>query len=230
MEKHIPIKKTLPNRERKIYTANIPQGFIHYAIYTQQTFHKGFSLRKMYSSVHSERRRGRFIAPASSTKTIGCNLQNITDCNTNNGKTLHHLGEFRGYGHDKSAPTPTGWTWKNISTNTTVRRIYHTKCMATNIPQYSFFAQIYGSEHTARRRGRFIVPVFQSKPNGFNVSKWCELQRHFVELRGCGTMNCNTNGGKTQHHLGDFRGHGHDKSAPTPTEWMWKNVGYGEYT
>lgn len=88
--------------------------------------------------------------------------------------------------------------------------------MATNIPQYSFFAQIYGSEHTARRRGergkthspfkkhyqienekytqrtlhkgyslrniyaantpqgvgdRFIVPVFQSKPNGFNVAK-----------------------------------------------------------
>ena len=35
----------------------------------------------MYSSVHSERRRDRFIAPASSTKTIGCNLQNITNYN-----------------------------------------------------------------------------------------------------------------------------------------------------
>ena len=65
-----------------------------------------------------------------------------------------------------------------------------------------FFAQIYGSEHTARRRGRFIAPVFQSKSIGFNVSKWCELQRHFLELRGCGTMNCNTNGGNTQHHFG----------------------------
>ena len=87
-----------------------------------------------------------------------------------------------------------------------------------------FIAQMYGSEHTARRRGRFIAPVFQSKPNGFNVSKWCELQCHFVELRGCGTMNCNTNGGNTQHHFGELRGYGHDKSAPTPTESTWKNI------
>ena len=34
-----------------------------------------------------------------------------------------------------------------------------------------FIAQMYGSEHTARRICRFIVPVFQSKPIGFNVSK-----------------------------------------------------------
>ena len=74
---------------RNIYATNIPQRFIYYAIYTA-------------------RRRGRFIAPASSTKTIGCNLQNITDCDANNGNTQLHLGEFRGHGHDKSAPTPTG--------------------------------------------------------------------------------------------------------------------------
>ncbi|WP_276655825.1 hypothetical protein, partial [Prevotella pallens] len=40
----------------------------------------------------------------SSTKTIGCNLQNITDCNAYNGKTQHHFREFRGHGHDKSVP------------------------------------------------------------------------------------------------------------------------------
>ena len=33
--------------------------------------------------------------------------------------------------------------------------------ISTNISQYSFIAQMYGSEHTARRRGRFIAPVFQ---------------------------------------------------------------------
>ena len=31
-------------------------------------------------------------------------------------------------------------------------------------------------------------------------------------------MNCDTNSGNTQHNFGEFRGHGHDKSAPTPTE------------
>ena len=34
-----------------------------------------------------------------------------------------------------------------------------------------FFAQIYRNVHSTRRRGRFIAPVFQSKPNGFNVAK-----------------------------------------------------------
>ena len=28
-----------------------------------------------------------------------------------------HFVEFRGYGHDKSAPTPTGWTWQNVGYN-----------------------------------------------------------------------------------------------------------------
>ena len=50
---------------------------------------------------------------------------------------------------------------QNISTNTLcvgyLLRIY----ISMNIPQYSFIAQMYGSEHSARRRGRFIAPVFQ---------------------------------------------------------------------
>ena len=31
-----------------------------------------------------------------------------------------------------------------------------------------------------------------------------------------------------QRHFGVFRGCGHDESAPTPTEWTWKNVGYNK--
>ncbi|MBF1450891.1 hypothetical protein [Prevotella pallens] len=45
-----------------------------------------------------------------------------------------------------------------------------------------------------------------------------------MELRGCGTMNCDTNSGNTQHNFGEIRGIGHDKSAPTPTESTWKNI------
>ena len=92
-------------------------------------------------------------------------------CNANGGNMQRHLVGVRGHGHDKSAPTPTGWTWKNISTNNHVWFIYHTKCISANTPQYSFIAQMYGSEHSARRRGRFIAPVLQSKPNGFDVPK-----------------------------------------------------------
>jgi hypothetical protein len=35
-------------------------------------------------------------------------------CNANDGNTQRHLVGVRGYGHDKSAPTPTGWTWQNV--------------------------------------------------------------------------------------------------------------------
>ena len=73
----------------------------------QRTFRKGLFITQYICNEHSERRRGRFIAPASSTKTTHFGMQNITDCNANNGKTQHHLGEFREHGHDKSAPTPT---------------------------------------------------------------------------------------------------------------------------
>ena len=81
---------------------------IYYAMYTQRVFRKGLFITQYIRSEHSERRRGRFIAPASSTKTTDFDMQNITNCNAYNGKTQHHLGDFRGYGHDKSAPTPTG--------------------------------------------------------------------------------------------------------------------------
>ena len=41
-------------------------------------------------------------------------MQNGMNCDTNSGNTQHHFGELRGIGHDKSAPTPTESTWKNI--------------------------------------------------------------------------------------------------------------------
>ena len=40
------------------------------------------------------------------------------------------------------------------------------------------------------------------------------MQRHFVEFRGCDTMNCNINGGNMQCHFMQLRGYGHDKSDP----------------
>ncbi|MBF1483092.1 hypothetical protein [Prevotella pallens] len=48
--------------------------------------------------------------------------------------------------------------------------------MATNIPQYSFIAQIYGNEHTVRRICRFIAPISQSKTIGFNVRNMAHLR------------------------------------------------------
>ena len=82
---------------RNIYATNIPQRFIYYAKYTQRVFRKGLFITQYIYNVHSERRRGRFIAPASSTKTIGCNLQNITDCNANNGKQNMRKTILRNY-------------------------------------------------------------------------------------------------------------------------------------
>ena len=41
-------------------------------------------------------------------------------------------------------------------------------------------------------------------------------------------MNCNANNANMQRHFGGIRGCGHDKSAPTPTEWTWQNVGYNK--
>jgi len=155
----------------------------------------------------------------------GCDTMN---CNINDGNMQRHLVGVRGHGHDKSAPTPTEWTWKNISTNTHVWFIYRAKYMAANTQQYPFIAQIYGNVHSVRRRGGFIAPVLQSKPNDFNVAKWYETQCHFMQLRGCDTMNCNINDENMQHHFVELRGHGHDKSPPTPTEWTWRNESYNK--
>ena len=52
----------------------------------------------------------------------------------------------------------------------------------------------------------------------FFYLSWCtkyyELQCHLVQLRGYSMRYCNANGGKSQRHFVEFRGHGHDKSDP----------------
>jgi len=53
----------------------------------------------------------------------------------------------------------------------TIPFVYGAKYTAANNTQYPFIAQMYGNVHSARRRGRFIAPVFQSKPNGADMSK-----------------------------------------------------------
>ncbi|WP_455084579.1 hypothetical protein [Prevotella pallens] len=74
----------------------------------------GLFIAQMYSSEHTERRRGRFIVPASQSKPIGFGMQNGINSDANSGNMQHYFVELRGYGHDKSAPTPTESTWKNI--------------------------------------------------------------------------------------------------------------------
>ena len=54
-----------------------------------------------------------------------------------------------------------GMGTQNIYTNTPVRLIYYAN-IYTRTHQFGWFiAQIYISEHTVRRRGRFIAPAFQ---------------------------------------------------------------------
>ena len=86
----------------KIYGSMHSARVIYYAMYTQRVFRKGLFITQYIRSEHSERRRGRFIAPASSTKTIGCNLQNITDCNANNGKQNMRKTMLRNYLYDNA--------------------------------------------------------------------------------------------------------------------------------
>ena len=116
----------------------------------QRTFRKGLFITQYICNEHSERRRDRFIAPASSTKTIDCNLQNITDCNANNGKTQHHFREFRGHGHDKSAPTPTGWTWKNTFPLKKHYQIENERYTQRTFHKGLFITQYIRSKHSTR--------------------------------------------------------------------------------
>ena len=116
----------------------------------QRTFRKGLFITQYICNEHSERRRGRFVAPASSTKTIDCNLQNITDCNANNGKTQHHFREFRGHGHDKSAPTPTGWTWKNTFPLKKHYQIENERYTQRTFHKGLFITQYIRSKHSTR--------------------------------------------------------------------------------
>lgn len=70
----------------KIYGSVYSARVIYYAMYSSVHSAKVYSLHNIYAANIPKGVGDRFIAPASSTKTIGCNLQNITDCNANNGK------------------------------------------------------------------------------------------------------------------------------------------------
>jgi len=61
----------------------------------------------MYGNKHTERRICRFIVATSQSKPIGFGMQNGINGDTNSGNMQHYFGELRGYGHDKSANTPT---------------------------------------------------------------------------------------------------------------------------
>ena len=78
---------------------------------------------------------------------------------------------------------------QNISTNTLcvgyLLRIY----ISMNIPQYSFIAQMYGSEHSARRRGRFIAPVFQPNQMVLMCRNDANCNAILWNFVGTGTIN-----------------------------------------
>ena len=43
--------------------------------------------------------------------------RNDANCNANNANMQRHFVGVRGYGHDKSDPTPTEWTWRYVDYN-----------------------------------------------------------------------------------------------------------------
>ena len=65
----------------KIYGSMHSARVIYYAMYSSEHSTRLYSLRNIYAANIQKGVGDQFIAPASSTKTIGCNLQNITDCN-----------------------------------------------------------------------------------------------------------------------------------------------------
>ena len=78
---------------------------------------------------------------------------------------------------------------QNISTNTLCVGYLLRKYISTNIPQYSFIAQMYGSEHTARRRGRFIAPVFQPNQMVLMCRNDANCNAILCNYVGTGTIN-----------------------------------------
>ena len=62
----------------KIYGSVHSARVIYYAMYSSVHSAKVYSLHNIYTANIPKGVGDRFIAPASSTKTIGCNLQNIT--------------------------------------------------------------------------------------------------------------------------------------------------------
>ncbi|MBF1518210.1 hypothetical protein [Prevotella pallens] len=66
-------------------------------------------------------------------------------------------------------------------------------------------------------------------PQGVGADSSCPFYNPNQMVLMCrNDMNCNANNANMQRRFVEFRGNGHDKSAPTPTEWTWQNVGYNK--
>lgn len=72
----------------KIYGSVHSARVIHYAMYSSEHSTRLYSLRNIYAANIQKGVGDQFIAPASSTKTIGCNLQNITNYNAYGGNKI----------------------------------------------------------------------------------------------------------------------------------------------
>ena len=72
----------------KIYGSVHSARVIYYAMYSSEHSTRLYSLRNIYAANIPKGVGDRFIAPASSTKTIGCNLQNITNYNAYGGNKI----------------------------------------------------------------------------------------------------------------------------------------------
>ena len=72
----------------KIYGSVHSARVIYYAMYSSEHSTRLYSLRNIYAANIQKGVGDRFIAPASSTKTIGCNLQNITNYNAYGGNKI----------------------------------------------------------------------------------------------------------------------------------------------
>lgn len=72
----------------KIYGSVHSARVIYYAMYSSEHSTRLYSLRNIYAANIQKGVGDQFIAPASSTKIIGCNLQNITDYNAYGGNKI----------------------------------------------------------------------------------------------------------------------------------------------
>ena len=72
----------------KIYGNVHSARVIYYAMYSSEHSTRLYSLRNIYAACIPQGVGERFIAPTSSTKTTHFDMQNITNCNANNGNKI----------------------------------------------------------------------------------------------------------------------------------------------
>ena len=101
----------------KIYQQTYQGGlFIIQNVY-QRTFRNIHLLRKCMAANTPQGVGADSSRPFFNPNQMVLICRNDANCNTNGGNMQRHLVGVRGYGHDKSAPTPTGWTGQNVGYN-----------------------------------------------------------------------------------------------------------------